>query len=96
MARRSSAAPAPAAPQAQDLAGRRALAVAISFDADHETIPLRDGDKAPMRISQGQYGNRQGMPRIRELLEKHGIPASFFYPAVSALLHPERAPRRRR
>jgi peptidoglycan/xylan/chitin deacetylase (PgdA/CDA1 family) len=52
-------------------------AVAISFDADHETIPLREADESPMRISQGQYGNREA------------IPASFFYPAVSALLHPE-------
>lgn len=64
-------------------------AVSLSFDADHETIPLRDGDQSPMRISQGQYGSRSGMPRIRALLEKHQIPASFFYPAVSALLHPD-------
>jgi peptidoglycan/xylan/chitin deacetylase (PgdA/CDA1 family) len=64
-------------------------AVAISFDADHETIPLRDGDESPMRISQGQYGNRQAMPRIRKLLEREAIPASFFYPAVSAMLHPD-------
>jgi peptidoglycan/xylan/chitin deacetylase (PgdA/CDA1 family) len=64
-------------------------AVALSFDADHETIPLRDADESPMRISQGQYGARQGVPRIRSLLARHGIPATFFYPAVSALLHPE-------
>ncbi len=63
--------------------------VALSFDADHETIPLRDGDASPMRISQGQYGNRQGVPRILALLARHGIPASFFYPAVSALLYPD-------
>jgi len=63
--------------------------VALSFDADHETIPLRDADESPMRISQGQYGNRQGVPRIRALLARHGIRASFFYPAVSALLYPE-------
>jgi peptidoglycan/xylan/chitin deacetylase (PgdA/CDA1 family) len=63
--------------------------VALSFDADHETIPLRDGDESPMRISQGQYGARQGVPRIRALLARHGLKASFFYPAVSALLHPE-------
>ena len=64
-------------------------AVALSFDADHETIPLRDGDESPMRVSQGQYGNRQGVPRIRALLQREQIPASFFYPAVSALLHPD-------
>jgi peptidoglycan/xylan/chitin deacetylase (PgdA/CDA1 family) len=63
--------------------------VTLSFDADHETIPLRDSDESPMRISQGQYGARQGMPRIRRLLARHGIPATFFYPAVSAMLHPE-------
>jgi peptidoglycan/xylan/chitin deacetylase (PgdA/CDA1 family) len=63
--------------------------VALSFDADHETIPLRDADESPMRISQGQYGARQGVPRIRALLARHGVRASFFYPAVSALLHEE-------
>jgi len=64
-------------------------AVALSFDADHETIPLRDTDESPMRISQGQYGNRRGVPRIRALLEREQIKASFFYPAVAALLHSE-------
>lgn len=33
-------------------------AVALSFDADHETIPLREADESPMRLSQGQYGAR--------------------------------------
>ena len=69
--------------------GGARCAVALSFDADHETIPLRDNDESPMRISQGQYGSRQGIPRIRQLLAKHSIPATFFYPAVSALLHPD-------
>lgn len=64
-------------------------AVALSFDADHETIPLRDGDPSPMRISQGQYGARQATPRILRLLARESVPASFFYPAVSALLHPD-------
>ncbi len=68
--------------------GGARCAVSLSFDADHETIPLRDSDESPMRISQGQYGNRQGVPRIRALLDRHGVRASFFYPAVSALLHP--------
>src|SRR4051812_41605478 len=61
--------------------------VTLSFDADHETLSLRDGDESPMRVSQGQYGNRQGVPRICALLAKHGIRASFYYPAVSALLY---------
>ena len=69
--------------------GGARCAVALSFDADHETIPLRDADESPMRISQGQYGARRAMPRIRALLQKEAIPATFFYPAVAALLHPD-------
>ena len=69
--------------------GGARCAVALSFDADHDTIPLRDADESPMRISQGQYGNRRAMPRIRDMLQKQAIPASFFYPAVSALLYPD-------
>jgi len=38
-----------------------------------------------MRISQGQYGAQAAMPRIRALFDRHGVRASFFYPAVSAL-----------
>lgn len=63
--------------------------VTLSLDADHDTIPLRDADESPMRISQGQYGSRQAIPRIRRLLDRHGVRATFFYPAVSALLYPD-------
>ena len=69
--------------------GGARCAVALSFDADHDTIPLRDTDESPMRISQGQYGHRRAMPRILRVLEREGVPASFFYPAVSALLYPD-------
>lgn len=64
-------------------------AVALSFDADHETNELRDGGKSVGRLSWGQYGNRVGVPRILKLLEKEGVQATFFVPAVAALLHPD-------
>jgi len=67
------------------------MAVALSFDADHETIELRNGGKSYSRISQGQYGARAGMPRILKLLEKYAVPASVFMPAVSAMLNAEEA-----
>jgi peptidoglycan/xylan/chitin deacetylase (PgdA/CDA1 family) len=79
-------------------AGRRLLpewpdgarvAVALSFDSDHETIPLRDGEIGPGKLSQGEYGARVGARRILALLADRGIPATFFMPAVSALLHPD-------
>src|SRR5262249_32671128 len=70
--------------------GARA-AVAPSFDSDHETIPLRDAETQPGKLSQGEYGSRVGSVRIMKLLEQRSIRASFFMPAVSALLHPEEA-----
>ncbi len=68
--------------------GGARVAVAISFDSDHETIPLRDGETSPGRLAQGEYGARAAVPRILSLLREHAMPASFFMPAVSALLHP--------
>ncbi|WP_181768232.1 polysaccharide deacetylase family protein [Streptomyces albidus (ex Kaewkla and Franco 2022)] len=69
------------------------VAVALSFDSDHETIPLRDAETSPGRIAQGEYGARVGAVRVLELLERFGVPATFFMPAVSALLHPDEARR---
>jgi peptidoglycan/xylan/chitin deacetylase (PgdA/CDA1 family) len=69
--------------------GGAKVAVALSFDPDHETIPLRDGETGPGKLSQGEYGSRVGAPRILRLLERYGVPATFFMPAVSALLHPD-------
>lgn len=64
-------------------------AIALSFDSDHETNELRDGGKSIGRMSWGQFGNRVGVPRILDLLERHAVPASFYVPAVAALLHPD-------
>lgn len=64
-------------------------AVAFSFDSDHETNELRDGGESIGRMSQGQYGNRVGVPRILDVLGKNSVPATFFVPAVCALLYPD-------
>jgi len=65
------------------------MAVALSFDSDHETFELRNGGRSIGRMSQGEYGPRAGMPRILKLLESHGVAASVFMPAVSALINPD-------
>jgi peptidoglycan-N-acetylglucosamine deacetylase len=69
--------------------GGARCAVALSFDSDHDTNELRDGGKSIGRMSWGQYGNRVGVPRIIELLDRYGIKASFYVPAVAALLYPD-------
>ena len=69
--------------------GGKRCAVALSFDADHETNELRDGGNSIGRMSWGQYGHRVGVPRILEILKREGVPASFFVPAVAAKLYPD-------
>src|SRR5262245_28268432 len=71
--------------------GGATCAVALSFDSDHETFDLRNGGKSLSRISQGQYGARAGVPRILKALDRHAVPATFFMPAVVAMLPPEEA-----
>ncbi len=65
------------------------VAVALSFDADAETLFLRANQLSPQPQSRGEYDARTAMPRILQLLEKQRIPASFFIPVVAAQLHPE-------
>ena len=69
--------------------GGARCADALSFDSDHETNELRDGGTSIGRMSWGQYGNRVGVPRILATLSKADVRATFFVPAVAALLHPE-------
>jgi len=66
------------------------VAVALSFDIDNElltrTSPL------PVPLSQGEYGAIAGLPRILAMLDRQQVPATFYIPAVSAMLHPEMIP----
>jgi peptidoglycan/xylan/chitin deacetylase (PgdA/CDA1 family) len=68
--------------------GGARVAVALSFDVDHETPWLREAQVWPGLLSAGEYGSRRGLPRLLAMLERHGIPSTFFMPAVAAALHP--------
>ncbi len=65
------------------------VAVLLSFDVDNETVTgLRYGDATVGSLSQGQYGARRALPRVVDLLDREGVPASFFIPAVSLVIDP--------
>ena len=49
---------------------------------------MNGGRPSLSELSRGEYGARVGLGRIVDLLADFQIPASFFVPAVSALLHP--------
>src|SRR3954465_15267849 len=55
----------PLQPNAWPNGGR--VAVLLSFDVDNETVALRFGEPNPGSLSQGQYGSRAGLGRVRPL-----------------------------
>ena len=71
--------------------GGARVAVLLSFDVDNETVSLRFGEPTVGALSQGEYGARVALGRVVNLLDRQRIPASFFIPAVSLMLHPEMA-----
>lgn len=68
--------------------GARAI-MALGFDCSHESAALADGTADAGRLAQGHYASRQGLPRILRLLKAHGASATFFFPAVSAMISPD-------
>src|SRR5206468_12957822 len=68
------------------------VAVCLSFDVDNESFLLARGETSPTTLSAADFGAESGLPRILALLDRYQLPASFFIPAVSALLHPEMIP----
>jgi peptidoglycan/xylan/chitin deacetylase (PgdA/CDA1 family) len=83
-------------PPSRELVGPRRsyarVAVCLSFDVDNESYLLARGETSPTTLSAADFGAEAGLPRILQLLDRYQIPASFFIPAVSALLHPEMIP----
>jgi peptidoglycan/xylan/chitin deacetylase (PgdA/CDA1 family) len=77
----------------QSWPGGARCAVALSFDCDHETFELGAGGRAIGRLAWGEFGRRVGVPRILATLARHDVRASFFVPAVCALIDPDE-PRR--
>ena len=73
----------------QSWPGGARVAVALSFDVDNMSASLARGDVAPVVLSRGEYGAVDGLQRILRLLDKYQVPASFFIPAVSDILHPQ-------
>lgn len=65
------------------------FAVAFSFDCDHEVGSLAGGNFAPGRLAWGERGRRVGVPRILDVLRRHDVVATFYVPAVVALIDPD-------
>jgi len=66
------------------------VAVCLSFDVDNESLQI--ANPLPVPLSAGEYGATTSVPRILDLLDRQKIPATFFVPAMSIILHPEMVP----
>ena len=64
-------------------------AVTLSFDVDNASYDLAAGNLALESLARGEYGAIDGLPRVLRILDKHDVPASFFIPSVSSILHPQ-------
>ncbi len=65
------------------------IAVGLSFDVDNATATLSTGNLDYEILSRGEYGAVDGLPRLLRILDRQQVPASFFIPAASAVLHPK-------
>jgi peptidoglycan/xylan/chitin deacetylase (PgdA/CDA1 family) len=71
--------------------GTSTAAVSFTFDVDAEAGWLGEGPEYARRLtilSEGRYGVTRGVPRILDLLDRYGIPATFFVPGHTVELHP--------
>ena len=67
--------------------------VAFTFDFDAEEVWLADDPEAarkPGLLSMGAYGANVGVPEVLRLLDRRGVPATFFVPGRVAETHPGR------
>jgi peptidoglycan-N-acetylglucosamine deacetylase len=64
------------------------LTVALTFDHDALSSSVDRGE-GPVLLSRGEFGPRVGVPRILDLLARHGIAATFFVPGHTAVTFPD-------
>ncbi|MFN8186006.1 MAG: polysaccharide deacetylase [Gaiellales bacterium] len=68
--------------------------VCLTFDFDAMSLWLGTfRASTPTAMSRGEFGARVGVPRILDLLEREGIPASFFIPGHTVDSFPDLARR---
>ncbi len=66
-------------------------AAAFTFDVDGEAAVLASDPGAAARMSvmsHQAYGPEVGIPRLLDLLDRHGVRSTFFVPGFTARLHP--------
>jgi peptidoglycan-N-acetylglucosamine deacetylase len=68
------------------------VAVALTFTVNNTAGNLARGDSAVVQLTGGEFGAIVGLPRVLEVLDRHGVPATFFIPATAAIVDPQMIP----
>ncbi len=65
------------------------VAVCLTFDVDAEASGAAPADILPVPLSAREFGTEKGLPRILDLLDRHNVPATFYFAAMNATLNPQ-------
>jgi peptidoglycan/xylan/chitin deacetylase (PgdA/CDA1 family) len=65
------------------------VAVTLAFEMDAEASAATPGELLPVPLSAREFGMLKGLPRILELLDRHQVPATFFFASANATLYPD-------
>jgi len=68
------------------------VAVALTFTVNNTAGNLARGDSAVVQLTGGEFGAIVGLPRVLDVLDRHGVPATFFIPATAAMVDPQMIP----
>jgi peptidoglycan/xylan/chitin deacetylase (PgdA/CDA1 family) len=69
--------------------GGAKVAVTLAFEIDAEASSSAPNDLLPVPLSAREFGVIKGLPRVLDVLDRHNVPATFFFSAVNATLHPD-------
>jgi peptidoglycan/xylan/chitin deacetylase (PgdA/CDA1 family) len=64
------------------------VAAALTFTVNNTVGSLSAGDDAIVQVTGGEFGALVGLPRVLAMLDAHDVPATFFIPAMSAIVDP--------
>ena len=67
--------------------------VCLTFDFDAMSVWFGYEHVTPAMLQRGEYGARVGVPRLLQMLERHGLPATFFVPGHTLESFPDESQR---
>jgi peptidoglycan-N-acetylglucosamine deacetylase len=65
------------------------VAVSLAIEMDAEASAITPGEILPVPLSAREFGVIKGLPRMLEVLDRHNVPATFYFAAMNANLHPD-------